>query len=311
MCNIWKSPKAAELEPSEYAKLPPTLRTINLTGGEPFLRSDLVEVVKSIHGIAPTSRIVFSTNGLLKDTILSVVEQVLGFHRRVGVGVSIDGTEATHDKIRGVLGCYRTALSTVEGLRSIGVRDLRIGMTLTPENLGEAAGVYELSRRLGVEFTTTFAHNSEVYFQKTDNVSIEAIALKGDALSSVLRRQLRSASPKDWLRAYHVGGILDPNLRAEFMGKCEAGQLFFFMSPTGDIFPCTVMNHRIGNIRDVGSWDDLFTPDVQERIAAKARACREDCWMVCNTKTLILSHPVKAGFWVARMKTRAHLNLET
>ena len=41
MCGIWSSKPVAELPPAAYARLPASLRDVNLTGGEPFLRDDL------------------------------------------------------------------------------------------------------------------------------------------------------------------------------------------------------------------------------------------------------------------------------
>lgn len=307
MCNIWQNKPEDEMEPRHYEKLPTSLRAINITGGEPFLRKDLVDVVRAIHKRTPSARMVFSTNGLRTDTIVSVLSEVREFHPQVGVGVSIDGLEETHDRTRGVEGIFKHAIATVERLKGIGVKDLRIGMTLVPGNISEAKQVFDLSKRLGVQFTTTFAHNSEIYFQKTDNPAPEESGLSSDSLEAVISAELRSGSPKDWLRAYHIRGIMDPELRKEFISHCEAGSRFFFMSPSGDVFPCSVMNLKIGNLHDVEAWDDLFEGDAEARVMKAVRGCRSDCWMVCNTRSLIIAHPFKAACWVAGYKIRAHL----
>lgn len=307
MCNIWKDPGKDELEPSHYSKLPPSLRTINITGGEPFLRHDLVEIVMMIHKKLPNARLVFSTNGSMSDTVTSIVSEVLRFHRRVGVGVSIDGTRETHDRIRGVP-IYDRAISTVKQLKEIGLRDLRIGMTLSAENVEEAGKVFDLSRELGVEFTTTFAHNSEIYFRKMDNTSLDPARENLMSVYSVMRSQLRSSSPKNWFRAYHTSGIVDSALRHKFVSRCEAGRRYFFMSPGGDVFPCMVMNMQVGNIRGVERWDQLFSPEIEDRVQKAVRKCKEDCWMVCNTRSLFLRHPLRAGAWVVKNKARAHVS---
>ncbi len=310
MCNIWQSPSPDEIEPAHYSKLPSSLKTVNITGGEPFLRKDIVEIVSRIHSRAPSSRIVFSTNGYLTEVITSAISEVRGFHDKVGVGVSIDGPRDMHDAIRGVKGAYDHALSTIGRLKELGLKDLRIGMTLVKENVGEAAEVYRLSKELGVEFTVTFAHNSEIYFRKTDNMPPEFSGTASSSLGKVMKAQLRSHSAKDWFRAYHIQGIMDPDLRKEFVARCEAGSRYFFMSPSGDVYPCMVMNRPIGNLKGVEHWDDLFLGDVEEKTLRAVRGCTEDCWMVCNTRSLIISHPVKAGAWVARNKLRAHLSKE-
>src|SRR4030043_1193673 len=97
MCNIWKITEFDDLPAEEYAKLPSSSLTINITGGEPFLRKDLVEVIRQIHKAAPNSRIVISSNGFLTDRITQVLSEVRKFHPKIGIGVSVDGIGEGHE----------------------------------------------------------------------------------------------------------------------------------------------------------------------------------------------------------------------
>ena len=56
MCNIWQLPPGDELEPEQYRRLPRTLRDINVTGGKPFLRDDLVEIIRILNEHCSASR---------------------------------------------------------------------------------------------------------------------------------------------------------------------------------------------------------------------------------------------------------------
>lgn len=69
MCNIWKSPPSRVIPPETFAKLPSSLKTINVSGGEPFLRDDLPEIVRCIKSACPASRIIISTNSLQPERI--------------------------------------------------------------------------------------------------------------------------------------------------------------------------------------------------------------------------------------------------
>ena len=64
MCNIWFNPtnKSEEIKASDLRTLP-KLKFINLTGGEPFVREDLAEIVEECY--RHTDRIVISTSGWL------------------------------------------------------------------------------------------------------------------------------------------------------------------------------------------------------------------------------------------------------
>ena len=253
MCNIWKVTDHEELPPEEYAKLPDSLRTINVTGGEPFLRKDIVELVATVHKAAPKSRIVISSNGMLTEKISKDMVDMRKVHPQLGIGISMDGLDALHDSIRGVPGCFKKAIETVESLRGQGFEDVRLGMTIVKENTDKILEVYELSKKLGVEFTTTVAHNSDVYFRKADNEPSEVTDSLKDGVSEIQAEHLRSLSAKKWFRAYHLAGIVDPAIRQGALGSCEAAFRFFFMDPKGDVYPCIVMNKVIGNIKDFKS----------------------------------------------------------
>lgn len=304
MCNIWQNKSHSELAPSEYLKLPRTLKTINVTGGEPFLRDDLHEVIQAIHSVAPRARLVISSNGYLTNTILKQMLRIRSIHPRTGIGISIDGSEETHDRIRGVSGSYARAVETAKLLRGQGFTDLRFGMTITPDNLGEAESVYLLAKDIGVQFTATYAHNSEVYFGKSDNPSLQCQDADEDSLRRVIRRLLSTWSPKNWFRAYHLGGVLDPSLRTGYYGRCKAGSRYVFIAPDGSVYPCNVMNLKVGNMKNASSWDDVITEERRAKMVCAVRQCRSDCWMVCNTRSLISSSPLRAIAWIVRMKLK-------
>ena len=53
MCDIWKNEIEGEMAPGEYAKIPVSLKGINITGGEPFLREDLPEILSVMQSRCP------------------------------------------------------------------------------------------------------------------------------------------------------------------------------------------------------------------------------------------------------------------
>jgi len=76
MCNIWKHPTKPdeEIKPETLEKLP-RLDFCNVTGGEPFLRDDILDIVDVIK--KKSNRVVISTNGYLTDRILKVAESAM------------------------------------------------------------------------------------------------------------------------------------------------------------------------------------------------------------------------------------------
>jgi len=311
MCNIWKIESHDELPFHEYSKLPRSLRTINITGGEPFLREDIVDVVREIHGVVPRARIVISSNGYLTKVIGRMMTEMMSFHPRIGIGISIDGLGETHDRIRGVNGGFERATETLETLRSIGVKDVRLGMTLMKDNAAQVLDVFKLACDFGVEFTTAIAHNSEIFFRKEDNEPLSPSADACECLDRVIGEHLRSYRLKNWFRAYHLSGILNPSVRSVVSKNCPAGIRFFFMDPSGDVYPCLVMNRKMGNIRDVSSFEGIMQSAETAEARACVQSCKSDCWMICNTRSMIANHPGKAIAWVAKNKLQAHFSRKT
>ena len=91
MCNIWKEHQRDETSLSYFNTLPESLRSVNVTGGEPFMRQDLAEVIRIIDKRCHHPRILISSNGFNTKKILNKTEEILGINRRVGFRLSVDG----------------------------------------------------------------------------------------------------------------------------------------------------------------------------------------------------------------------------
>src|SRR5436189_2825802 len=74
MCNIWENPTDRKLEitPEELEKLP-SFKFVNITGGEPFVRNDLEDIVEVMY--KRSDRIVISTSGWHVNKILKMAER--------------------------------------------------------------------------------------------------------------------------------------------------------------------------------------------------------------------------------------------
>jgi len=99
MCNTWKHPskKEEEFTPELVDKLPDDLNFINITGGEPFLRKDIEEIVAK--ALTKTKRLVISSNGYFTDRTIKLFKR---FGNKVGIRISIEGLPAANDELRGL-----------------------------------------------------------------------------------------------------------------------------------------------------------------------------------------------------------------
>src|SRR3989338_2106595 len=94
------------------------LRTLMLTGGEPYLRKDLAEIIIAFHKINGARRITTPSNGMNTDRILETAKRVLqecpSLH--VHVQISLDGPEEMHDRFRRIPSCFKRASETLNQL---------------------------------------------------------------------------------------------------------------------------------------------------------------------------------------------------
>ena len=161
MCNIWQMKPQENLSIDDYAKVPSTLRDINISGGEAFMRKDLVDIVKTVHQKCKNPRIVISTNGFRTEQIVTKMDELRKTIPNIGVGVSLDGIGEVHDKIRGIPKAFDKATTTLKALKERGFTNVRIGFTAMNDNHGEMQKVYDLATSMGFQFATTVAQNSE------------------------------------------------------------------------------------------------------------------------------------------------------
>jgi Fe-coproporphyrin III synthase len=301
MCGIWKSEPVPELPVARYARFPSSLRDVNLTGGEPFLRDDLPEVHAAVRRACPRAQTIISTNGLLTERIVEFMKQMRAVEPGIGAAVSLDGPQEVHDKLRGVPGAYDRALATVRLLQKEGFTNLRLAFTATASNARHMSAVYHLARDLGVEFTCAVEHTSEHYFHRnTGKADLAGEELRSQ-LEQVMRAELRGFSPKRWARAYFMAGLWR---FAHGDGRplpCRAGRDFFFMDPGGNIYTCNAMPFRMGNLAE-REFDELWNSPDAAKARSDAAGCADGCWMICTARSAIIHAWPRALAWAIRAK---------
>ena len=125
MCNIWFNPtkKEEEIKASDLRTLP-RLKFINLTGGEPFVRDDLAEIVEECY--KHTDRIVISTSGWFEEKVIALAEK----YPQIGIRISIEGLSCKNDELRGHAGGFDKGLRTLLALKQMGLKDIGFGCTV-------------------------------------------------------------------------------------------------------------------------------------------------------------------------------------
>ncbi len=297
MCNTWRYPslKQEEIGIDVYAKLP-FMGTLNITGGEPFVRDDIDEIVACVK--RKTRRIVISTNGYFTDRILEFFSK----NKDVGVRISIEGLPSINDKIRGLKDGFERGIRTLVELNQMGVKDIGFGITICDDNSKDMLDLFYLAKMMGVEFATAAIHNS-FYFHKYDNHFIHP-EIATDELRKLIGHLLKSKKIKDWFRAYFNYGLINYiNSRPRLL-PCEMGFDSFFLDPYGYILPCNVLEQKMGNLVEQ-SFEEIWDSQVAQEIRKKVESCEKNCWMIGS-----VSQQMKKYFWIPSLWILKHKYLK-
>ena len=279
MCHIWKNPTHPdyEVDQATLEKLPGGFDHINLTGGEPTLRKDLLELC---HVLRPkTHTLEVSTNGLHGD----VLERIVKAYPDVKIRISVEGFEATNNRIRGEKNGFQKKMQTMDRLLEAGGQDLGFATTFQDENLEDVLGMYQHAQSLNVEFATSALHNA-FQFHKNDNVIYDRIRV-AKKIEELITEMLKSKTPKNWFRAYLNLGLIAKVLGQDRLHACTQGTDSVFVDPWGDVWGCNVRNDLLmGNLREQ-SWDEIYNGSRAQKVRELVASCTQNCWMVSSAKT--------------------------
>lgn len=297
MCNTWQFPSSPkdEISPSVVAKLPAGLKFINITGGEPFLREDLEEIVKIALG--KTERLVISSNGYYTERMIALAEKF----PQIGVRISLEGLPAANDKLRGMPDGFDHALRSLLQLRAMGLKDVGFGITVSDVNVKDMIELYRLADSMGLEFATASTHNS-YYFHKHDN-AFKDPEMVAREFENVSRELLKSKRVKNWFRAYFNYGMANYVRGGKRLLPCEVGTDMFFLDPCGRIMPCNGMDAEMpmGDL-NTHSFDEIWRSPQAEKVRAAVKHCTKNCWMIGSVAPAMRQDKLTPLKWIIRQK---------
>jgi MoaA/NifB/PqqE/SkfB family radical SAM enzyme len=304
MCNIWQhqSDAAEELPARYYEKLPDGLGRLNVTGGEPMLRDDIMDIIGIVSKKAKIIEV--STNGFYTDRILEIAHA----YPKTMFRVSLEGLPELNDRLRGTKDGFDHALRTMLGLIDSPARDIGFSVVICDKNADDLLVLYKLCVALGVEFGNSVMHNSW-YFHKEDNAVKDlekATAAEKEFIKALLTSQRHGLKMKlkDYLRAYFNLNILNHlDDRPNVMSACCAGRDLFFVDPWGNVTPCNGTREpwTMGNLKDQ-TFDEIWTSPQADEVRTQVDACQRSCAFIGTARFDMLKHPVRPLSWIARNK---------
>lgn len=252
-----------ELTIDEYEKISNSIKLINIlgiSGGEPFLRDDLSEIIKILYKNCSPLIVDLPTNGFYTQKIIKQVEDIVSYckHMTVDVQLSIDGPEKIHNEIRGLKDGFNMVKETYNGLKLLKKkhRNLRL----------KACVVYSHYNQDHVEdlfniLETDFKELDRLVFSVVHGriVNTEAAKFSWDKYFEICDKRRNKATVKD-IKDFHSifttalrivkTDFLKRILKTKDMYKrCGAGKKTIVINETGQVFPCEPLWKPVGELR--------------------------------------------------------------
>ena len=95
-----------------------SLLHLTITGGEPFLRKDLTEIISEIINNSGVPRVSIKSNGFYLKRIKEYIPELIKKHKNTEftLSISLDGPKDIHDKVRQFKGAYDKVVETVNAM---------------------------------------------------------------------------------------------------------------------------------------------------------------------------------------------------
>jgi len=301
-CGIWKKKTKNELEIKEIEKIFENINPswVNLTGGEPFLRDDLHEIAKTISK-KNVYLLNLTTNGLLCDKIISDVKKIIKLNiPKIIVVVSLDGPKDIHEKIKGVDGSWKKSIETFKKLRKLSKENQKLqnyfGYTISSYNTGMVnQTIKAVKNEIDVNLTDfhfNIFHDSPLYYGKLEGGDIKGLQNNIQKEIDMILKGKKGINPISLLEKQYLKNIEKYFEQGKNPLKCKSLTSSCFISPNGDVYPCTIFNKKLGNLRDFNYnlkeiWKSDYANYVRKLI--KENNC-DGCWTPCEAYQTILGN---------------------
>ena len=265
------------------------LRNVNLTGGEPFMKKDFVEIAEVFHELFPEAKFNITSNGLESDYILKKLKEMVNLGIKPNITFSVDGMEHEHDRVRGVKGGFNKTMKTILLVKQE-LPELKIALsfTINPTNYKELPKVFEESKKIGIAFITRYALVNPGFYFNADmplNWSKEALNETNQMLMQIKKEKNEQVNPLIGIfsaEKYFFNNMTKQLDVPKRTFECFSGTHGFFMDPYGNIKSCYILEQVMGNIKKQ-AFDELWFSEQAKKVREYIAARKCNCWTECDT----------------------------
>ena len=277
---------------------------ITITGGEPFVREDCLELLETVARHGRRFSLAVLSNGTLIDDALAARLAVLPVEF---VQISIEGCRETHDRIRGP-GSYDRAVRGVRSLAKRGVRTM-LSFTAHADNYREFGEVARLGRELRVARVWADRMIPE---GKAEGMAAAVLSPEQTREFIEIMAAARRRAERSWFNRTEIamGRALQFLVAGGRPYHCTAGASLLTVMPNGDLYPCRRMPICVGNLMQTPLDRQYRESEVLRRLRSRegvSQGCEECLYAgTCRGGLRCLSYAVTGdpfardpGCWLA------------
>ncbi len=261
-CNVYER-KVRSFSVDEYDRFLATVGRVpywfTLSGGEPFLRKDLLEIVRVVYDRCRPKILNIPHNGTFPDTTPERVDRMCEAapESRIIINVSLDHLGRRHDELRGTKDNYELAVRTIDGLKALKRRNLTVGIhtVISRYNVADFPRVHD-----GLQALRPDSYITEVAEERNELQTVGTGITPGAEQYGRAIDYMEEAASR---RRYRGIGRITQAFRHEYYRlarrtlrerrqviPCYAGWASCHVAPDGDVWPCCVRGESVGNLRE-------------------------------------------------------------
>jgi MoaA/NifB/PqqE/SkfB family radical SAM enzyme len=318
-CSIWElyrenpQKRRQELTLEEIEKIFRSMGHIyvfNISGGEPFLRSDITEIIDSACRYLSPGVVHIPTNAIATERIEHQTAAILDILKnncprtQLTIKPSLDHIESKHDEIRGVPGNFKKVIALFQHLKDIQSNypnfHVELGTVISRWNVNDVAEIAQYVTHLGVDsYRNEIAEQRSEMFNTQNDITPDPEQY--ETAINLFVRQIRENMRNRSLfqRITNAFRLVYYSLAIRILKEnrqvipCYAGISNVHMTPYGDIWACCTLGYDkpMGNLRDYNyDFKLLWASDEAKKVRTYIRQGDCNCPMANQTYSNILMH---------------------
>ena len=305
MCDVWKKNRENELSLDEidsaFTKFK-HLDVVRISGGEPFMRDDLIDVFNIIQRRVKPRIVHITTNGLLTDQILSFIKK-MQHSENVHFKISLNAPGDKYDEIMGIKGAYGAAKKTLKELSCLRSQyGFYVGVNQTivdDECLKQYDGLRQICGKYNVDLLPTFAYKKVALYSQNNHTLSMGEGDLTSTFSEFSRKSLLDFFEKAFKDVKNISNFAEKLIKKYYLKgtynrlilhkhvpnpKCTALRSHIRVLPNGDIPTCLYYPNVVGNLLNDNFTEVWFNAETRKmrKVVDKCSGCWAGCEVIPN-----------------------------